>query len=575
MSATLAQAPAWPAGLRAWLARPAEFGLTRGELLLYALILSLAAALRIWDLGSRTLHHDEAIHAKLTFDFVQGQQYRYDPAYHGPFLFFTTGALFAVFGASEVLARVLPALFGVAVVAVVGLFRPELGRVGTPLAMFALTISTGFLYYSRFARNDIYVAFFTLVIVAAVVRYLARPRPRWIYIAWTALALSFVTKENTYIHGFQLAVLLGLFGAVALVVRLRPAAARGRLAGTIARAVGRFGAHADSVIYGLLIFFVVAFVFYTAFLTHLPGFRDAFTKSVSYWTDVHESERVNQPWFYYLMFLALYEPFALFVGGFALLRLRTATATLPLVLSVWTVSGFAVYSVAGEKAPWLALHVTWPLVLLASWYVGRRLVAPTPFIRRISLALVAGGLLAWTLWFAIPATFSRGEIPNDFVVYVQSAPDVQEVAAIIREAGRRYGDGLDLPVVIENTYAWPFAWYLREHTQVLFVDDVRLEDAQRAPIVLLAPATADQLGISLPDHVGRTFKLRWWFPEFAYKDWGPGIVGEFLADPVARETFWNWLIEREQPPVELGSFDFVLYVRTDLLAVGPLGPYKL
>jgi hypothetical protein len=219
--------------------------------------------------------------------------------------------------------------------------------------------------------------------------------------------------------------------------------------------------------------------------------------------------------------------------------------------------------------------VTWPLVLLASWYVGRRLVAPNPFVPRISLALVAGGLLAWTLWFAIPATFSRGEIPNDFVVYVQSAPDVQEVAAIIREAGRRNGAGLDIPVVIENTYAWPFAWYLREHTQVLFVDDVRLEDAQRTPIVLLAPSTADQLGISLPDHIGRTFKLRWWFPEFAYKDWGPGIVGEFLADPVARETFWNWLIEREQPPVELGSFDFVLYVRTDLLADGPLGPYKL
>ena len=368
-----------------------------------------------------------------------------------------------------------------------------------------------------------------MVIVAAVVRYLARPRPRWIYIAWTALALSFVTKENTYIHGFQLAVLLGLFGAVALVVRLRPAAASRPLAGTIARAVGRFGAHADSVIYGLLIFFVVAFFFYTAFLTHLPGFRDAFTKSISYWTDVHESQRVNQPWFYYLMFLALYEPFALFVGGFALLRLRTATTTLPLVLSVWIVSGFTVYSFAGEKAPWLALHVTWPLVLLASWYVGRRLVAPNPFMPRISLALVAGGLLAWTLWFAIPATFSRGEIPNDFVVYVQSAPDVQKVAAIIREAGRRNGEGLDLPVVIENTYAWPFAWYLREHTQVLFVDDVRLEDAQRAPIVLLGPAIADQLGISLPDHIGRTFKLRWWFPEFAYKDWGAGNRGRVLG----------------------------------------------
>ena len=32
---------------------------------------------------------------------------------------------------------------------------------------------------------------------------------------------------------------------------------------------------------------------------------------------------------------------------------------------------------------------------------------------------------------------------------------------------------------------------------------------------------------------------------------------------------------REEPPVPKGSYDFMLYVRTDLLKEGPLGPFRL
>ena len=53
-------------------------------------------------------------------------------------------------GHDDVTARVIPALVGVATVAALVLLRPELGRMGTPLAMTAMTFSTAFLYYSRF-----------------------------------------------------------------------------------------------------------------------------------------------------------------------------------------------------------------------------------------------------------------------------------------------------------------------------------------------------------------------------------------------------------------------------------------
>ena len=560
--------------IRGWLARPAWFGWSRGEWLLYGLILAVAAGLRFFDLGDRVYHHDEAIHAKESNDIINGKYFRYDPAYHGPLLYFGNVVLFLAAGVSDALGRVIPAAFGVASVAALLIFRPELGRTGTPLAMAAMTFSTSFLYYSRFLRMDIYVVLFTLLLIGSVMRYLERPRRRWIYLAWVMLGLSLATKENTFIHGFALVILLLSVGGLAFRAwRGGPnASPLGTQALTAYRALGYDFEH---LVYGALTFVLIVFVFYTSFLTHLPGFRAAFTSSIEYWTSVHESERVNQPWFYYLMFMGLYEPFALVFGVVALVRARGARHLLPFVLCVWIVVTWIVYSAAGEKAPWLVLHLLWPPMLLASWWVGRWFDEARPFISRLAVGLLSVALLFWTVWFAIPATYERGSVPNDMVVYVQTTPDVRDVAAIADEAARRTGLGFKLRILIDNAYAWPTVWYLRDYKAALYTKNLALEEAREAQIVLMSPTSADALGIQLPEYVGRKMKLRWWFPEHAYKNWDAGFLGEFLADPEARSSFLHWLLTREEPPVPKGSYDFVMYVRTDLLKAGPLGPFRL
>ena len=440
--------------------------------------------------------------------------------------------------------------------------------------MAAMTFSTSFLYYSRFLRMDIYVVLFTLLLIGSVMRYLEQPRRRWIYLAWVMLGLSLATKENTFIHGFALVIVLLSVGGLAFRAWRRGpnASPLGTQALTAYRALGYDFEH---LVYGALTFVLIVFVFYTSFLTHLPGFRAAFTSSIEYWTSVHESERVNQPWFYYLMFMGLYEPFALVFGVVALVRARGARHLLPFVLGVWIVVTWIVYSAAGEKAPWLVLHLLWPPMLLASWWVGRWFDEARPFISRLAVGLLSVALLFWTVWFAIPATYERGSVPNDMVVYVQTTPDVRDVAAIADEAARRTGQGFKLPILIDNKYAWPTVWYLRDYNAALYTKNLTLEEAREAQIVLMSPTSADALGIQLPEYVGRQMKLRWWFPEHAYKTWDAGFLGEFLADPEARSSFLHWLLTREEPPVPKGSYDFVMYVRTDLLKAGPLGPFRL
>ena len=572
IDAAMTRPGAWSRAAQ-WLTRPAWFGLTRGELLLYAVILIAAAVLRFYDLGARTYHHDESIHARESFDIINGKQFAYDPAYHGPFLFFTNAALFQLFGPTDVVARILPAVFGVAAVAAIALFRLELGRIGTPLAMSALTVSTAFLYYSRFVRNDIYVAFFTLLVAAAIIRFAANPRSAWIYVAWTALAFSFVTKENTFIHGVLVLAVLAVFVTIAMSARASARVRAWAPAGPIAAGVGALPRHTPHLIYGLLVFALIVLLFFTSFFTNLTGFHDAFVESVRYWLDVHESERVNQPWFYYPMFLLVYEPLSLLLGAFALIRVGVARNPLPVMLAVWAVIGAAVYSLAGEKAPWLVLHVLWPFTLLASWYVGQFVESHRALVPRLAMAVIVVGLSAWTVRYALPTVYERGDVPVDFVIYVQSSPDVREAVDVIEEAGRRSGDGLNIRAVVDNDFAWPLAWYLRGYTNVLFTKELTDAEARQAAIVLMSPEDADRFGALLPDHVGREMDFRIWFPEFGYKDWELGFLGEFLADAEARQKFWDWLVLRNEPPEPIGSLRFVMYVHTDLLRAGDLGPF--
>src|SRR5204863_2600145 len=82
------------------------------------------------------------------------------------------------------------------------LIRREMGKAGAIAASAIFVISPAFLYFSRFIRHDIYVDFFTLLLVIGVFRYLATGQRSWFYTAVVSAALLFATKEDFYISGF-------------------------------------------------------------------------------------------------------------------------------------------------------------------------------------------------------------------------------------------------------------------------------------------------------------------------------------------------------------------------------------
>jgi uncharacterized protein (TIGR03663 family) len=151
-------------------------------------------------------------------------------------------------------------------------------------------------------------------------------------------------------------------------------------------------------------FWLVQLVLFTTFLTNFGrGFSSGIIGSLAYWFEQHGVRRGGAPWFYYLVIGSLYEflPMLLAACGvvtllrvFRLARLAVApqpgreesqAAAVDPVNSArvtrertlfgafalwWAVVSWQAYSFAGERMPWLLVHISFPTILLGSWWLG-------------------------------------------------------------------------------------------------------------------------------------------------------------------------------------------------------------
>ena len=169
------------------------------EVALFGVLVGLALGMRLWDLSGRAVHHDESLHMYYAWQLFKGQGYEHVPFMHGPLQFFGSAFIFRLFGDSDYTARLLYALAGSALVAGPYFLRNYLGRVGALTAAFLLAVSPTLLYFSRFARGDIYMVAFTLGLAIVIWRYLKEQREALLYAVAPLLLLSFLTIEFTFI----------------------------------------------------------------------------------------------------------------------------------------------------------------------------------------------------------------------------------------------------------------------------------------------------------------------------------------------------------------------------------------
>ena len=392
----------------------------------YAALFIGALIMRLWDLGARAIHHDESLHGFFAWQISTGSGYEHNPLMHGMFLFHSVAGSFFLFGDNDFTLRLPMALFGSGLVLMPLLLRSRLGQVGALAAAVMLTFSPAMLYFSRFARNDIFMAVFVLGLFAMIWRYMDERKNRYLYLAAAFLALGFTSKETMYLSALILVVgllflarwqvgnwlwgrtsfndfdpagrMLILLSALtlplagALVAFLQEplgitlAAKAGNTAGVhvgapdgggwviavavtvvlvvVAMAVGLFWNRRVWLI-SWVIFAAIFLTMFTNFFTHPGGVGSGIWQSLGYWLAQHEVARAEQPMFYYFMILFVYEflPWLIALGAAGYYSYKGDRFTRFLVF--WAAATLIAYTMAGEKMPWLLVNITLPLIILA------------------------------------------------------------------------------------------------------------------------------------------------------------------------------------------------------------------
>ncbi len=507
-------------------------------------------------------------------------EYHYDPMMHGPLQFHMIAFFYWILGSSPFTARLWSVTAGTALVAAPWLLRRQLGRwpVFALMAIFAVSPTT--LYFSRFAREDMQFALFTFLMIATIVRYISdyadgsRYHYRWLYLFGVSTGMAYAAKESIYLN----AAMLGAFMAVMISVELIrgyellvPAAALlmivlGIIADHLLVSVAGAVIVAAFVVYALstsarggpvtdavrhtpwtawalfaVIFLALFVLLYWpigdppswAFIPgsnkvqttlEIPGkasqpytySTDGILGGFQYWQAQQPVARGAQPWYYYLFIIPAYEwlvtVFGIVGAIYVVRKLRNFTTIL--VLS-WTVASFLIYGWTSEKMPWNALHLVVPLSVLAAIGLVAAVTAVRPWVRWLSI--VAAVICAlFSTHNALTLSYVNGASPDEYLVYVQTAPDVPQVYQQMSDIQAQLGNGL-LHVQVDNEDEWPWVFYLRDPNR--FATDVyptKPSDygSPTEPVLIVSDTNYQTLKSTLLSrYVSFHETLRWWNPE--------------------------------------------------------------
>jgi predicted membrane-bound mannosyltransferase len=717
-------------------------------------VILLGAVLRFWGLGDKPLHHDESLHAYFSLQLMHNIEnwiscfnpnnscYHYDPLLHGPFQFHFIALVYKISqilgaadnGVNTTTVRILAATLGTVIISLPYFLRDYLGKWGAWLACFLLAVSPSMVYFSRFAREDIYMACFTLLLVVSVARYVRGRQMRWLILASLAFSLSYATKEATFLTvavfgsflaglivwelglkwpvrsrvrpetfawyiprtaapiallayllvvGIAAKIFFGWLKALSIYVtdpKNTPAADLfvqglkdktvaivpwiGIILGIYVLSIlgremygklplpGRRGLAAridperqrilDTILtmpwthwfFALLCGWAVFLVLFTVVFTNIRGgIGDGIWAGLYYWIQQQQVARGGQPWYYYLLLIPLYEQIGVVFGLIGVVRCLLRPTRFRLFLVYWFVGNFFLYSWAAEKMPWLMIHITMPMLLLAAIGLEPAVVAVVNLVKsrltrsapgeaptRESVSVFAPqqgprvGVLAGAtaivgvvlaMLLLLPTLHNMYEVsyvhaadgPHEMMVYVQTTTDVNIVMAKIDALDQKmYGGKHLLPIGLMNDATWPFAWYVRDYTNVCFnYPDGCAASARTYPVII---SGGDNLYTAESQYAGNKggyafhqYHMRTWWDE-GYKPppcqptktnncagqptWGGVGVGLWLSygstpPPnakfnlgLAAQHIWQWWWYRRAIGDTGGTYDMGLFIQKNL-----------
>lgn len=438
-----------------WIRLKETFKIEKSDLLYIAILGAIALFIHFFQLGVRAFHHDESLHAYYAYKIIKSYDYAYNPMMHGPFLFFTNALIYLIFGASNFTARLLPALLGSFLV-IFPFFIRELSRPAKITMSVLFLISPTLTYYGRFIRNDIYIVVFGFLVMYFVSKIIDTKYIGYWYLAAFFWTLIFTSKENSYIIAFIIFLYMLYEGIIR--EKIKPT-----------KVFLHYGLNEDLFVRLFIVFFVVYAALYTSFFVYPKGIFGLGT-ALKYWWVQHKKQRLGGPPTYYLPLIALYEPILIYIifGGIAIAWKKIVDlykkSSLFRLATWWSILSLIIYAYAGEKAPWIVVHMVFPLIVVSSFVMqaiwekyGK--TVKIIFLIPVLLLGIYGIYANYLVNFKYPTIEPKDGKHAEILVYVQSTQDVPKISRIIHKLAR---EKKGLRTVIHNDYTWPFPWYLRD-----------------------------------------------------------------------------------------------------------------
>jgi len=500
-------------------------------------LVALSLGLHLWGLGERAYHHDEAIHAHSSYNLLKNGIYRYDPTYHGPFLYYLVAGSFATLGDSDFTARFPVALAGVLLVAVAFSLRRPLGGRAAWWTGLLVTISPITLYYGRFLRMDVLEMLLASAAGVAAWRAARGSDAAW---AWFGVfvGLAFATKENAYVTGALVVLVWGMLAAIYGLQRTVP--------GTL-RWLWR---HRWGILMAVAVSVVVVIPLFTVGFTKPEDWLFP-KKAIGYWWGQHNMQRVAGPPWFHLPRLAAYEFLPIIAGVAWAIRRGRRKRVFEEALVLFGLASIGMYAYLGEKVPWLGVHQVWAFFPLAGLQMARTF---GPQGRWWSRTLASIGLAA-TVVVSVSANFINNEIsPSrdrcEMIIYVQTSPEVADLA---REGVALAREGHSTVAAVAGTAGWPLTWYWRE-TPTWWSEP---RPDLRAPLVICEAEEEERFRKLLgPLYQGERIPLRaWWVLEPSRATFGSVVRWLFTRVPFSPVGSTDIMVFRRMSAAAPAAYD--------------------
>lgn len=447
-------------------------------------ILLVAGLLRLLYLTEKPLHHDEGVNGLFLSPLFRQGYYHYDPAnYHGPTLYYfglittTINSFFyGKYGLSTFAIRLVPALFGIGIVWLVFSLRRYIGMYGALAAAVLVTVSPGFVFFSRYFIHEIPFIFFTLALVVAVIRFKETRRPLYLMLASASAALLFATKE-TYIITVAVLLLAWLCARTHMWLRKKPWAESVPATPPSQKKIVLPAKEPDAPagpkpiflwLGAVALFAALYLLFYSSFLTNFPkGVYDS-VRTFGYWGHTGVTE-YKSPWYTYFKWLGQMQTElpALVLGGFGVVvALYQARSRFAVFCAFWVLGMISAYSLLPYKTPWLALSPLLPVIIMAGYFLGHcfEMGAERQFPAvRISAALALVLIAGISCYEAVELSFYKFDDDTIPYVYAHTRRDFLGLVDQIESIASHNPLGKKIGVVVASPEHWPLPWYLIEY----------------------------------------------------------------------------------------------------------------